>query len=111
MSLALIKMQSIVVWAGAIGSLLGVMTSAIAIGALYRSSIRKGYAAERDFNHLQRNYENLTKNIDFMAKEIDANFVAISKDLDNRCDSIDKNQIEIKALLLSNLGIKPKSIE
>lgn len=104
-------MQSLIIWVAAIGSVLGIMTSTIAIGALYRSSIRKGYAAERDFNHLQRNYENLTKNIDFMAKEIDIDFEAISKEIDSRFDRIDQNQIEIKALLLSNLGIKPKHLD
>ncbi len=101
-------MSAIIVWAGVLGSIFGILTTVIAIGALYRGSVRKGYAAERDFNHLQRNYENLTKNIDFMAKEIDADFGAIAKELDSRCDRIDQNQIEIKALLLSNLGAKTK---
>jgi peptidoglycan hydrolase CwlO-like protein len=104
-------MQLLIVWGGVVGSIFGIITSAIAIAALYRSSVRKGYAAERDFNHLQRNYETLTKNIDFMAKEIDADFGTIAKEMDNRFDRIDQNQLEIKALLLSNLGIKPKSLE
>lgn len=104
-------MQSIIVWAGLIGSIFGIVTSAVAIAAIWRSSIRKGYAAERDFGHLQRNYENLVKNIEFMNKEIDADIADILKEIDNRCDRIDGNQIEIKALLLSNLGIKPKPTE
>lgn len=101
-------MQSIIIWSGVVGSLLGIFTSSIAITTLYRSSIRKGYAAERDFEHLKLSFKTLSHNIDFMAKDIDADIAAIAKDLDHRCDRIDQNQIEIKALLLSNLGIKSK---
>lgn len=104
-------MQSIVIWAGVIGSTLGIMTSAIAIAALYRGNVRKGYAAERDFEHLKVSFKALSKNIDFLAKDLESNIDATRRDLDIRCDRIDQNQIEIKALLLSNLGIKPKSIE
>lgn len=105
-------MQSLAVWGGILGSIFGVVTAAIGLIALYRSSVRKGYAAERDFAHLQRNYENLTRNIDTIAKDLDADMANILKEIDNRCDRLDLNQTEIKALLLANLGvIKPKSTE
>lgn len=82
------------------------VTAVVGLIALYRSSIRKSYAAERDFNHLQRNYEALTKNIEFLAKGIDGDIANLAKELDNRCDRLDQNQTEIKALLLSSLGFK-----
>ncbi len=104
-------MQLIVVWAGVLGSILGVITSLIALTALYRSSIRKGYAAERDFNHLQRNFENLSRNIDFMVKNTDSEIDKLAKEIDTRCDRLDLNQNEIKALLLSSLGLKSKPLE
>lgn len=102
-------MQNVVVWAGLIGSFFGIATSFIAIGSIYRSSIRKGYAAERDFQHLQRNYEALIQNMNFLTKNFERDFADIRKENDQQSDRIIENQIEIKALLLSNLGIKPKS--
>lgn len=104
-------MQLLIVWGGVIGSVFGIVTSAIAIVTLYRSSIRKGYAAERDFIHIKENFKVLSTNLDFLIKELESDISSLGKDLDNRCDRIDQNQIEIKALLLSNLGIKLKSID
>ena len=101
-------MQNIVVWAGVLGSVFGLFTSVFAIVSLYRSSIRKGYAAERDFEHLKNDYKALSRNIDFLSKNFERDFLEIGKEIDERCDRIVENQIEIKALLLSNLGLKPK---
>lgn len=101
-------MQNLVVWAGLIGSVFGIGTSILAIGSLYRSSIRKGYAAERDFEHLKNDYKALSRSIDFLAKDFERDFLEIGREIDERCDRIVENQIEIKALLLSNLGVKPK---
>ena len=101
-------MQSIIVWAGLVGSLFGIGTSLIAILSLYRGSIRKGYAAERDFNHLKESLKSLSTNLDFLNKELESDIENLAKDVDVRCDRIQENQLEIKALLLANLGIKPK---
>lgn len=105
-------MNNVIVWAGVLGSVLGIATSIVALLALYKSSIRKGYAAERDFNHLQRNFEALSQNIEFMVKNTDSEIGKLAKEVDTRCDRIDLNQNEIKALVLANLGInQPKSTE
>lgn len=101
-------MQSIIVWAGLVGSFFGIGTSLIALLSLYRGSIRKGYAAEREFGHVKISLEALSTNLNFLIKEIEADIGGLTKDLDTRCDRLDQNQIEIKALLLANLGIKPK---
>lgn len=101
-------MSAIIVWAGVLGSILGVLTSAIAIAALYRGSVRKGYAAEREFLHIKESFKSLTHNIDFLTKEIDSDIGNLYKDNDKRFDDIDRSLIEIKALLLANLGVKTK---
>lgn len=106
-------MGAIVIWAGVLGSIFGVVTSICGLIALYRGSIRKGYAAERDFNHLKESLKTLSTNLDFLIKEIQADNASLAKDVDNRCDRIDQNLIEIKALQLSDLRHKqkPKSDE
>ncbi len=101
-------MQNIVVWAGLIGSIFGIGTSLVAIDSIYKSSIRKGYAAERDFQHLKRDYEALSSSIDFLAKNFERDFADIRKENSDQCSRILENQIEIKALLLANLGMKLK---
>lgn len=104
-------MQSVVIWAGVLGSIFGVVTSVIGLIALYRGSIRKGYAAERDFNHLKEDLKSLSVNLNFLLKEQERGIESLAKDLDTRCDRIDQNLLEIKALQLSELGqkLKPKS--
>lgn len=54
--------------------------------AWYGSSVKKQYASERDFKHMQRNYENLAGNV-----------AALSDLLDDRLDRISLTVIEIKA--------------
>lgn len=99
-------MNAVVVWAGLIGSVLGILTSAIGIAALYRGSVIKGYAAERDFNHLKTYYQSLAEAFKFQTDTFEKEFREGRKDLDTRCDRIDKDLTEIKALMLSNLRLK-----
>ena len=57
-----------------VGFIIGVLTSFAGFLAWYSSSVKKSYAAERDFNHLRRNYEQLSANQGVMMsnmKEID----------------------------------------
>lgn len=44
------------------GFILGILTSFAGFLAWYTSGVKKSYAAERDFNHLRRNYEQLAQN-------------------------------------------------
>ena len=104
-------MNSIVVWAGLIGSILGILTSAIGIAALYRSSVIKSYAAERDFNHLKSYYQSLAEAFKFQTESFEREFREGRKDLDTRCDRIDKDLTELKALMLANLRMKNPLIE
>lgn len=99
-------MNSIIVWAGLIGSVLGILTSIIGIAALYRGSVIKGYAAERDFNHLRTYYQSLAEAFKFQTETFEKEFREGRKDLDTRCDRIDKDLTEIKALLFADLRSK-----
>ena len=99
-------MQAVIVWAGLIGTSLGILSSAIGLIALYRGSVRKGYAAERDFQHLKNDFKGLSQNIDFLARDIEAEFKQNRTDLDNRFDRIDKDLTELKALQLADLRLK-----
>lgn len=101
-------MTAIVVWAGVLGSIFGVVTSIIGLIALYRGSIRKGYAAERDFNHLKEDLKSLSVNLNFLLKENERSIESLAKDVDVRCDRIDQNLLELKALQISNFGQKSK---
>ena len=49
----------------------------------YRGSVEKRYAAERDFNHLKRNYEQLTANLTTLRQQEDDRFDGIRLRLNN----------------------------
>ena len=57
-----------------LGALLGLVGSLATGVTWYRSAVRKEYAAQRDFNHLKNNYENLSKVVDSIIKEHDERF-------------------------------------
>ena len=69
---------------------LGLSSAAIGIIFWYRGMIRKSYAAERDFGHLKRHYEGLALGQEAMLKE-----------LDTRCDAIERQLIRIEAAIAS----------
>lgn len=54
-----------------LGFILGLLTSLAGFLAWYGSSVKKSYAAERDFNHLRRNYEQLAENQKHILIEIE----------------------------------------
>lgn len=61
-------------WIGIIGGVLGIL-GVVCGGLLYYTASRvKTYAAQRDFEHLKRNYEQLSKNIEYFVREQDRNF-------------------------------------
>ncbi|KJH69402.1 hypothetical protein [Aliterella atlantica] len=100
-------MNTVVVWAGLIGTTLGIITSVLGCVALYRTSVIKGYAAQRDYEHLKNYYKSLSEAFKFQTETFEHEFREVRKDIDTRSDRIDQNQIEIKALLLSNLRLRP----
>lgn len=58
----------------------------------FANSIKRKYAAERDFGHIKNNLKNLTNNLEFLFKE-----------LDRRLDSQDRNLLELKAYLIGKV--------
>jgi hypothetical protein len=69
---------------------IGVFTSIIGVTAWYSAYVRRQYAAERDFQHLKRNYEGLRDAV-----------VKLTADQDERFDKIDLAQIQIQSILQS----------
>ena len=79
-----------------------IITFALALGGhvtwavvFFANSIKRRYAAERDFNHLKNNQKQITDNIAFGFKEID-----------DRFDRIDRDLLEIKAYLIGKGIVK-----
>lgn len=62
----------------------------------YKGSVEKRYAAQRDFGHLKRNYDQLTMGVD-----------ELGKDVDTRLDAIDKKLQEISMILQFKLNLPP----
>lgn len=56
----------------------------------FANSVKRKYAAERDFGHLKTNIKTLTDNLDFLFKE-----------LDRRLDNQDTNISEIKTYIIN----------
>lgn len=71
-----------------ISLIVGLLTSIGGGFTWWRAMVRKQYAAERDFGHLKRNYQQLVKSLDSMYK-----------DGDKRFDRLDLELVEVKALL------------
>lgn len=63
--------------------------------AWFSSAIRKGYAAERDFQHLKRNQEQLSLGIKQCLDQYDHKFELTKKEL----DEIEIQLIEVKGVL------------
>lgn len=52
----------------AIFSIIGFITSAL---LYYKTRVEKSYAAERDFNHIKRNLEQLSQHLNLVSEESD----------------------------------------
>lgn len=71
----------------------GLVTSIGGGVAWWRAVVRKQYAAERDFGHLKRNYQQLAQGVDLLYKEGDKRF-----------DRLDLEMVELKGLLAAVLA-------
>jgi shikimate 5-dehydrogenase len=87
-----------------IGCLIGVGGAAAAIYARWKASIEKGYAAQRDFQHLKRNQEQISAGIAEIAKDFDQGLTDISKDVDNRFDRTDLALNRMEGMILTLLA-------
>lgn len=67
---------------------IGVLTSIGGATAWYSAFVRKRYAAERDYQHLKRNYETMRDAL-----------TDLSTEMDQRFDKVDLQQVHITAML------------
>ena len=67
---------------------IGIITFIGGVALWYRGAVEKKYAAQRDFGHLKRNYENLSMTV-----------LEQGKDIDRRFDGLEADTREVKILL------------
>jgi predicted lipoprotein len=91
------------------------ITFALAVGGnitwallFFANSIKRRYAAERDFNHLKNNQRQIADSIAISLKDSDERFDRIDRDLDARFDRVDRDLLEIKSYLIGEAIIKRK---
>ncbi len=72
-----------------VGCIIGLGGASAAIYARWKASIEKGYAAQRDFQHLKRNQENISMGIAQIDKDLCDRLDQIDKDIDTRLDRVD----------------------
>lgn len=93
--------------ASTIGLFLGLCTFIGGVVAWYRGSVEKDYAARRDFNHLQRNYENISNVLASGDEELEKlarnqeEMLALLRRFDIHLNDIARIQVEQKAFLIS----------
>lgn len=86
---------------GIVLSLLSLFTGFAGALAWYSSRVKKQYAAERDFGHLKRNYEQLSQNLKELWRQNDERFDAVDRGLDRICAQISLHE---KAMEAHRLG-------
>lgn len=69
------------------------------IVAWYSASVQKKYAAMRDFQHLQRSYEQLATNQTAILRELDDRFDKLSQDMDSRFNQALLEAKDLKGVL------------
>jgi hypothetical protein len=71
-----------------LATLISISTFAGGILAWYSANVQKRYAAQRDFEHLKRNYNQMAENLR-----------GIQDDMDERFDTVDRSTADIKQKL------------
>lgn len=90
-----------------IGVALGLFSFLGGVVLWYKGSVEKRYAAERDFNHLRRNQEQMGGALATICKDIEtlgenaADFTEESRKVVNLVGEIARAQIEMKAHILA----------
>lgn len=66
-----------------LAAVMSVITFSGGVLAWYSANVQKSYAAQRDFEHLKRNYAQMTENLREVAEELDRRFDALDRDNDD----------------------------
>lgn len=75
-----------------VATAISVLTFAGGTIAWYSAFVQKRYAAQRDFEHLKRNFEQNSQALKVLREDLQD----LSKVLDSRFDSLDRNADEIR---------------
>jgi Flp pilus assembly protein TadB len=84
-----------------IAAIPGVITFLLGIVFWHSARSTKSYAAQRDFEHLKRNYQVMAEALQLIDNDIQKSTATTLKEIDTRCDRLDGELIQIKALLLA----------
>ncbi len=91
--------NNIEIVAAIIGCVIGISGAAVAVHARWKASIEKGYAAQRDFQHLKRNQEQISAGIAQIDKDLSEQLGQLDKDIDTRLDRLDLSVNRIESML------------
>lgn len=75
-------------WGNIISLFIGVVSFVGGLLLWYRGAIEKQYASQRDFSHIKKNYEQMSRNL-----------LTMSREFDRRFDSIESDTRDIKSFL------------
>lgn len=86
------------------GCIIGVIGAGAAVYARWKSSIEKGYAAQRDFQHLKRNQEQMVENLHQIVTEQDELKKDIEDYISERFTQNNLSLARIESMLHTLLG-------
>lgn len=86
-------------WLPVISSFAGLATFAAGGLAWYRSSVQKGYAAQRDFEHLRLNQQQMAEGQTLLIEEIRKHL----RQQDKEFDSLHRELGEVKAMFYASI--------
>lgn len=89
-------LQHIAILFGVLVSACSLITGIVGAIAWYSSKVKKEYAAERDFKHLKRNYEQLVINIEQLWRLMDNQFKEQEERLSDQHNQILRELAELK---------------
>lgn len=91
-----LDLQHIAILFGALVSLCSLITGVVGAFAWYSSKVKKEYAAERDFNHLKKSYDQLAVNVEQLWRLMDDNFREHEQKLVDQHNQILRELAELK---------------
>lgn len=90
-------------WLPIISTIAGLTTFAAGALTWYRGSITKGYAAQRDFEHLRRNQQQMADGLGVLMDELKTHLRTQDKEVGNRFDTLHRELLEVKSMFYSSL--------
>jgi len=79
--------------------LLGLFTSSVAALVWYANSVKKQYAAERDFQHLLKNQTSISSGIAVLTKEVESDVEALKRLIAHETEIIKRDIYAIRIRL------------